>query len=67
MDELIFIVKEAAEGGFTARALGAPTFTGADEWNEPQANIRDAVRCHFDRGHGPKVIRLADAGEGEPT
>jgi hypothetical protein len=28
--ELIFVVEEAAEGGYTARALGAPIFTEAD-------------------------------------
>jgi hypothetical protein len=58
MNELIFIVEEAAEGGFTARALGASIFTEADDWNGLQANIRDAVRCHFDEGQCPKVIRL---------
>jgi hypothetical protein len=66
MNELIFIVEEAAEGGFTARALGASIFTEADDCNGLQANIRDAVRCHFDEGQGPKVIRLAGPGEGEP-
>jgi hypothetical protein len=30
MNELIFIVEEAVEGGFTARALGASIFTDAD-------------------------------------
>jgi hypothetical protein len=29
MSELIFIVEEAPEGGFTARALGASVFTEA--------------------------------------
>jgi len=27
MEELIFVVEEAPEGGFTARALGASIFT----------------------------------------
>jgi hypothetical protein len=65
MNELIFIAEEAPEGGFTARALGASIFTEADDWNELQAHIRDAVRCHFDEGQGPKRIRLFDrSGQG---
>jgi hypothetical protein len=58
MNELIFIVEEAAEGGFMARALGASIFTEADTWSDLQAQIRDAVACHFDEGQGPKVVRL---------
>ena len=58
MNELIFIVEEAPEGGFTARALGASIFTEADDLSDLHAQVRDAVRCHFDEGEGPKVIRL---------
>jgi len=58
MNEIIFIVEEAPEGGFVARALGDAIFTEADELESLHANIRDAVRCHFDEGHAPKVIRL---------
>ncbi len=56
--ELIFLVEEAPEGGFTARALGASIFTEADDMNGLREQIRDAVRCHFDEGQGPRVIRL---------
>lgn len=45
--ERIFIVEEAPEGGYTARALGASIFTEADTWGELQGRIRDAVLCHF--------------------
>lgn len=58
MTELIFIVEEAPEGGFTARALGASIFTEADTWVELQAQIRDAVRCHFEDEKRPGVVRL---------
>jgi len=58
MNELIFVVEEAPEGGFTARALGASIFTEANDWSELQALVRDAVLCHFEEGQGPKVIRL---------
>lgn len=58
MDELIFLVEEAPEGGFTARALGAAIFTEADDMDGLREMVRDAVRCHFDEGQGPRVIRL---------
>jgi hypothetical protein len=58
MNELIFLVEDAAEGGFTARALGHSIFTEADSLEELRQNVRDAVHCHFDEGKAPKVIRL---------
>jgi len=58
MDELIFVVEEAPEGGLTARALGESIFTEADTLSELHAKVRDAVRCHFDEGKAPKVVRL---------
>lgn len=58
MNELIFLVEEAPEGGYTARALGESVFTEADSVAELHNEIRDAVRCHFDEGKGPKVVRL---------
>ncbi|MGO9597632.1 MAG: 2-oxoisovalerate dehydrogenase E1 subunit beta [Isosphaeraceae bacterium] len=48
MLEVIFIVEESPEGGYTARALGTSIFTEADDWAQLQANVRDAVSCHFD-------------------
>lgn len=47
MNELIFLVEEAAEGGYTARALGESIFTEADDLPNLHAQIRDAVQCHF--------------------
>jgi hypothetical protein len=58
MDELIFMVEEAPEGGYTARALGESIFTEADDLSGLRDQVKDAVRCHFENGHGPKVIRL---------
>jgi hypothetical protein len=58
MNELIFLVEEAPDGGFIARALGAAIFTQADEWSELRTQVRDAVRCHFEEGQQPKVVRL---------
>ena len=58
LSELIFLVEEAPEGGFTARALGMSIFTEAEDVSNLYDRIRDAVRCHFDGGQVPKVIRL---------
>jgi hypothetical protein len=58
MGELIFLVENAPEGGYTARALGESIFTEADDLPALRAQVKDAVRCHFDDGQGPKVIRL---------
>ena len=58
MSEILFVVEDAPEGGFTARALGHSIFTEADTAEELRANVRDAVRCHFDESEIPSVIRL---------
>jgi hypothetical protein len=58
MEELIFVIEEAPEGGYIARALGEPIFTEADDMDSLRGQVRDAVRCHFEEGRGPKVIRL---------
>ncbi len=58
MSELIFMVEDAPEGGYTARALGESIFTEADSIDGLREQVRDAVRCHFDEGQGPRVIRL---------
>jgi hypothetical protein len=58
VSELIFQVEESPEGGYTARALGASIFTEADDLEDLHAQVRDAVRCHFDEGEAPAMIRL---------
>jgi hypothetical protein len=56
--EVVFLVEEAPEGGFTAHALGASIFTEANSIAELHERVRDAIRCHFDESQIPKVIRL---------
>jgi len=56
--ELIFEVREAPEGGYTARALGESIFTEADDWASLESEIRDAVDCHYETGERPAVVRL---------
>jgi predicted RNase H-like HicB family nuclease len=58
MNEIIFLVENAVEGGFTARALGESIFTEGDDMDELRGNIRDAVDCHFEAEAKPKMIRL---------
>jgi hypothetical protein len=56
--ESIFMVEESPEGGYTARALGESIFTESDDLAGLHEQVRDAVRCHFEEGQRPKVIRL---------
>ena len=58
MNEIMFVVEEAPEGGLTARALGESIFTEADDIESLHQQVRDAVHCHFDEGKAPKIIRL---------
>jgi hypothetical protein len=58
MNEIVFVVEEAPEGGYTARALGQPIFTEGDSVEDVRVAVVDAVRCHFDEGSAPTVIRL---------
>ena len=58
MSEIIFVVEQAPEGGLTARALDASIFTQTESAGELHKRVREAVRCHFDGGDTPKMIRL---------
>lgn len=48
MDELVFIVENAPEGGYTARAVGENIFTQGEDWDDLNAMLHDAIECHFD-------------------
>ncbi len=56
--ELTFLIEEAGEGGFLARAVGESIFTETDSLNALRGGIRDAVHCHFEEGRAPQIIRL---------
>jgi hypothetical protein len=58
MREIIFVVQEAPEGGYEARALGESIFTQAETMADLHARVRDAVQCHFEPDLAPKRIRL---------
>ncbi|HLO86578.1 MAG TPA: 2-oxoisovalerate dehydrogenase E1 subunit beta [Nostocaceae cyanobacterium] len=59
MTEIVFLVEEDPEGGYTAIALGESIFTQADDIETLREMVRDAVICHFDdEQNRPKIIRL---------
>ena len=59
MSEILFLVEDDPEGGYTARAMsgGDSIFTEADTIDQLKANIMDALRCHFDQeGDIPTIM-----------
>jgi hypothetical protein len=50
--------RRRARGGYTARALGCAIFTQGETIEELRQMVRDAVNCHFEKEHKPKLIRL---------
>jgi len=58
MNEIIFLVEDSVEGGFEARALKESIFTEGETIEDLKGNIREAIRCHFEDGPIPSVIRL---------
>lgn len=58
MTELVFLIEEAPEGGYTAKALGASIVTEAEDLAGLREAVRAAVRCHFDPAEAPKLLRL---------
>ena len=58
MNEIIFEVTEAAEGGLTAEAIGESIFTQPDSWEELKANVREAVQAFYFDATPPRIIRL---------
>ena len=57
-DELIFEVREDPEGGYVAKALGESIFTEASDWSTLEAQVREAVECHYEPGERPAIVRL---------
>lgn len=57
MRELIFLVEESDDGGYTARALSVSIFTEADSLELLKEAIKDAVKCHFDDDQ-QRIVRM---------
>jgi hypothetical protein len=58
MSEVIFLIEDAPEGGYTAKALGYSIYTQADTWDELKLAIQDAITCHFDEPERPALVRM---------
>lgn len=58
MTDIDFVIEEAPEGGYIARAVGADIFTEADDLLTLHAHLRDAVHCHFADAERPGLIHL---------
>ena len=57
--EMIFMVEEDLEGGYTAKALGYSIFTEGETLPELKQNIRQALECHFEKKeNAPSVVIL---------
>ncbi len=57
--ELVFVVEDDPEGGYSARALGQSIFVQGESFENLKDNIKDALECHFDtREEIPAIIRL---------
>jgi hypothetical protein len=54
--EVVFLVEQAPEGGYTARAIGFDIITEADDLPTLRSAVRDAVRCHFEPAAMPKIL-----------
>lgn len=57
MEELIFIVEESPEGGYTARGIGISIYTQGETLEALKAAVIDAVHCHYD-DKKRRIIRL---------
>lgn len=58
MSEIIFIVEDSAEGGYTAKSLGHSIYTEGETLDQLKENIKDAIICHFDEKEIPHIVRL---------
>ncbi len=63
MNEIFFLVEEALEGGYIAKAIGESIFTEGETMDELKTNSREAVQCHFEPENLPKIIRLHSVKE----
>ena len=49
MNEIIFAIEEAVDGGFTARALGESIFTERETLDTLRQQVRDAAHLEISR------------------
>ena len=58
MSEIIFIVENSDDGGYTAKSLGYSIYTEGETLDELKENVKDAIKCHFDVEEIPHIVRL---------
>jgi len=59
MTEIVFLVEEDPESGYTARAIGESIFTQAEDLPKLREMVRDAIECHFPvLEERPRMVRL---------
>ena len=59
MTEIIFIVREAEEGGYYAKSEGPAIFAEGDTVDELKANIKGGVECYYENdGAMPRLAHL---------
>lgn len=58
MTEIVFLVENDPDGGYTAKAVNEAIFTQSETIEELREMVRDAVRCHFNENIYPDRIRL---------
>jgi hypothetical protein len=47
MQEIIFLVEDSIEGGFTAKAIGHSIYTESETYESLKTILLDAVICKF--------------------
>ncbi len=57
MEEIIFLVEESVDGGYTAKGMGISIFSEGETIDELREKIKDAIQCHFDEVK-PRLVRL---------
>jgi hypothetical protein len=58
MNEIVFLVEDDPERGYTARAVGQDIFTQAESLPELKQAIKDSVICHFEQDQAPEFVHL---------
>lgn len=56
MKEIIFLVKEAEEGGYFAEAVGLGIFAEGDTMEELKINIKGGIDCYFTKEQEPPAF-----------
>ena len=58
MNELVFEVVQAADGGYSAECLTESIFTQADSWEELRRKVIKAVNAFYFDQSAPAGVRL---------